>query len=251
MPEPLVARRTQFSSCDECRRSRVACDAHSRRTTVDDLSAPCTRCLNRNRSCTFNVCLIIQPLNRPWMPRSADSDATSRRLIQWIQGAKTAALNTESPPKRRGRRRLRASHSSNDSIAAPSIIAPEDTPARRRAGIDLHSASNSPPSADLWHNLAESVPSTRPTSLPFEAPSLPHPSFADFRSDIISDLDSKWLQDLYREGFEAVFGSWMGRYSCPFLYVHPLNVVCASNERAEYSSWTSLDSSQMALSKSM
>ncbi|KAH8677256.1 hypothetical protein BGZ61DRAFT_360149, partial [Ilyonectria robusta] len=67
-------------------------------------------------------------------------------------------------------------------------------------------------------NLAESVPSTRPTSFPFEAPPLPHPSFADFTSDIISDLDSKWLQDLYREGFEAVFGSWMGRYSCPFLY---------------------------------
>lgn len=60
MSESLVARRTQFSSCDECRRSRVACDAHSRRNTVGDPSTPCTRCLNRNRSCTFNVCLIIQ-----------------------------------------------------------------------------------------------------------------------------------------------------------------------------------------------
>jgi hypothetical protein len=35
----------------------------------------------------------------------------------------------------------------------------------------------------------------------------------------MEDLDTTWLDTLYREGFEVVFGSWMGSYSCPFLWV--------------------------------
>ncbi|KAF7551446.1 hypothetical protein G7Z17_g5011 [Cylindrodendrum hubeiense] len=200
MPERLVARRTQFSSCDECRRSRVACDARSRRNAVDDLSAPCTRCLNRNRSCTFN----------------------------WIKGAKTDTSNAESPPKRRGRWRA-ARHYSNDTSLPQSIVATEaseetseETPTRRRVDIDIDldsiSNSNSPPSGDLWHNVADSVPSTRLASLPFADPSPQRSVSANSGPDILSNGDSKWLQGLYREGFEAVFGSWMGRYSCPFLF---------------------------------
>ncbi|KAF4451844.1 3-hydroxybutyryl-CoA dehydrogenase [Fusarium austroafricanum] len=38
----------------------------------------------------------------------------------------------------------------------------------------------------------------------------------------MENVDSKWLDTLYREGFEAVLGSWMGRYSCPFLFGHTL-----------------------------
>lgn len=34
----------------------------------------------------------------------------------------------------------------------------------------------------------------------------------------MDNVDVRWLDTLYREGFEAVLGSWMGRYSCPFLY---------------------------------
>lgn len=26
-----------------------------------------------------------------------------------------------------------------------------------------------------------------------------------------------WLLTMYEEGFEAVFGSWLGNYSCPFV----------------------------------
>ena len=33
----------------------------------------------------------------------------------------------------------------------------------------------------------------------------------------LSDVDSQWLPILYKEGFEAVFGSWMGRYGNPFV----------------------------------
>ena len=38
-------------------------------------------------------------------------------------------------------------------------------------------------------------------------------------SEILKPLDSQWLQTIYNEGFNAVFGSWMGCYGCPFLYV--------------------------------
>jgi hypothetical protein len=36
-------------------------------------------------------------------------------------------------------------------------------------------------------------------------------------SDLLTHLESSWLQVLYRDGFDAVFGSWMGRDGCPFL----------------------------------
>jgi hypothetical protein len=61
MPGGLVTRRTQFSSCDECRRSRVACDAaQSRNAAAGEAPASCTRCRNRHKSCTFKV---MQSLN--------------------------------------------------------------------------------------------------------------------------------------------------------------------------------------------
>lgn len=27
---------------------------------------------------------------------------------------------------------------------------------------------------------------------------------------------SDWLRDMYEDAFEAVFGSWLGNYCCPF-----------------------------------
>jgi hypothetical protein len=42
-------------------------------------------------------------------------------------------------------------------------------------------------------------------------------------SEILKPLDSQWLQTIYNEGFNAVFGSWMGCYGCPFLYVELLS----------------------------
>lgn len=38
-------------------------------------------------------------------------------------------------------------------------------------------------------------------------------------SESLSELESRWLSAVYREGFEAVFESWMGRYSNPFVYI--------------------------------
>lgn len=57
MPRSSASRRTQFSSCDACHRSRVACDAskmghqpgHARS------GGSCSRCLLKKRDCTFKV----------------------------------------------------------------------------------------------------------------------------------------------------------------------------------------------------
>ncbi|GAB0144489.1 hypothetical protein EsHS_00004963 [Epichloe bromicola] len=51
--------------------------------------------------------------------------------------------------------------------------------------------------------------------------SAPSPAATDsttFVSDLLSHVESHWLQILYRDGFDAVFGSWMGRDGCPFLF---------------------------------
>lgn len=36
--------------------------------------------------------------------------------------------------------------------------------------------------------------------------------------DILSPFEMQWLFHVYHVGFETVFGSWMGRFSCPFVY---------------------------------
>lgn len=50
-------RRTQFSSCDDCRRSRVACDASNFGHQPGQVTwrGSCSRCTTRQRPCTFEV----------------------------------------------------------------------------------------------------------------------------------------------------------------------------------------------------
>lgn len=59
MPQQPVPKRTQFSSCDACRLSRVACDASKGGSRPDGLGShdSCSRCRRRKESCTFEVSL--------------------------------------------------------------------------------------------------------------------------------------------------------------------------------------------------
>ncbi|KAF5011991.1 hypothetical protein FDECE_1931 [Fusarium decemcellulare] len=177
MPGNLVTRRTQFSSCDECRRSRVACDANSRNVRAVGAPAPCTRCRNRYRSCTF----------------------------KWIQDAKASGSGGG---KRKGRRRTASQPESDTSSTHGSKVT--DASAESEGY-----ALGSEPSA----RQTTSALSSRPT--PFTDPS-PTYSPDGQSSRVLGNADYKWLETLYREGFEAVFGSWMGRYSSPFLFGHIL-----------------------------
>ncbi|CVK97093.1 uncharacterized protein FMAN_11313 [Fusarium mangiferae] len=167
MPAGLVTRRTQFSSCDECRRSRVACDAQS-----SEGASSCTRCRNRHHACTF----------------------------KWLQNAKTS----NGGAKRRSRRGTARPTSGTSSTRGSRV-----TDTSHESGFDPG------PVNDLDHDIYRESPTV--TAMP-ESASLPW-----CPSPITnSEEDSRWLDTLYREGFEEVFGSWMGRYACPFLFGHNL-----------------------------
>ncbi|KAL7940411.1 hypothetical protein V8C42DRAFT_337574 [Trichoderma barbatum] len=178
MRDRIITRRTQFSSCDECRRSRVACDAQSRRSVASIPSAPCTRCLNRNRACTF----------------------------KWIQDAKAGSsarhVTTSSKPEGRCGR---TSHLLIDQVSAEE---PTNAPSPEVAPINSH---------DYWQNQFGPTPYSRLESLEEALPDLVS-SRLEAETHPLSNSHSEWLQTLYRQNFEVVFGSWMGRYSCPFLF---------------------------------
>ncbi|KAF2825634.1 hypothetical protein CC86DRAFT_446299 [Ophiobolus disseminans] len=53
MPLQPKQKRLQFSSCDACRRSRVACDASKRNHQPLGRAGSCSRCSRKSRTCTF------------------------------------------------------------------------------------------------------------------------------------------------------------------------------------------------------
>lgn len=86
-----MPRRVQFSSCDNCRRARVACDAG--RNDLDSAEG-CTRCYNRGKDCTFEVetsyCCFFSP---------------SLTVVKWraqqVKGPKGKRARTGSPCEER------------------------------------------------------------------------------------------------------------------------------------------------------
>ncbi|CEI65847.1 unnamed protein product [Fusarium venenatum] len=185
MPTRLVTSRTQFSSCDECRRSRVACDAQRNPDNPPgDPSSPCTRCRNRNQTCTF----------------------------QWLENARA---NTSSSAKGKSRRSRRTT--SRPISDTSSTQASHGTETSRQPTLDDISTFEadiaiSGDSSTVSAAPLESVPPSRYTS----------PPRGHVGNASMEVLDTRWLDTLYREGFEVVFGSWMGSYSCPFLFGHNL-----------------------------
>lgn len=57
--------------------------------------------------------------------------------------------------------------------------------------------------------------------------------------DRVIDVDCQWLRSIYDQGYETIFGSWMGRYSNPFVYVetslHPSTVALTTARFGEQS----------------
>ena len=150
MSTELVARRTQYSSCDDCRKSRVACDGTRN-------GSSCSRCVNRQRLCTF----------------------------QWVKDAKPRAKRTV-PLKKTTRSRAASTRSE----------------ATTTSSVDAHFADA------LARNGLLSPPDAGPLSIPSLC-----------TSDLTSSTEAQWLSVIYKESWEAIFGSWMGKYSCPFTFV--------------------------------
>ncbi|KAF4966617.1 hypothetical protein FSARC_5738 [Fusarium sarcochroum] len=93
----------------------------------------------------------------------------------------------------------------------------------RATDVSSEPVNNREYSPEVEHNIYQdsSRASVVPEPTPFVWSTIP--PTGNLRDDVdLENFDSKWLDTLYREGFEAVFGSWMGRYSCPFLFGHNL-----------------------------
>ncbi|KAH8688706.1 hypothetical protein BGW36DRAFT_392055 [Talaromyces proteolyticus] len=156
MHENLVPRRTQFSSCDACRRSRVACDAMKGRSALTSAAwmNACTRCLNRGRQCTF----------------------------EWIQNATLP----------NSKRKFVANRRENAAYVptASEISATE-------------AAVNSPPSTDAQSSGISMQSTDR---------------CGENGPAVLSADHAEWLRGIYESIFEDVFGSWLGNYSCPYVF---------------------------------
>ncbi|KAF4983418.1 hypothetical protein FZEAL_1147, partial [Fusarium zealandicum] len=132
--------------------------------------------------------------------------------VYWIQDAKAGGSGGA---KRKGRRRT-PSHPSSDTSSTPGSRA-IDASAETRENEGTASGSE----RNLQRqSLTASALSSEPTS--FTAPPPTYSAIISQDAGVLGDLDARWLETLYREGFEAVFGSWMGRYSRPFLFGHNL-----------------------------
>jgi hypothetical protein len=135
---------------------------------------------------------------------------------QWIKDIKGAVPNRASIGKRRERQSRAASPPPRrdltplqDSITwtSPATqVRPRDWP----PNLDWTAVCTTP----IPDNPTGSIISPESLLGSPAYPTLPHPA-----ADVLTALDAQWLSTIYREGFEAIFGSWMGRYSCPFLFV--------------------------------
>ncbi|QGA17429.1 hypothetical protein EYB26_005100 [Talaromyces marneffei] len=149
----LVPRRTQFSSCDACRKSRVACDAMKGRSA---LTSPtwmnsCTRCQNRGRHCTFE-----------WIEKAALPN--SKRKYDVLRDVH------EPPP------------------TTPEARATPESLVGHRSSVQNWSRYSTRPSIERQN----------PVSTPGDT--------------------HEWLREIYEGIFEDVFGSWLGNYSCPYVF---------------------------------
>ena len=105
MDTVLIHRRKQFSSCDACRKSRVACNAMRGRSARGMTSvATCTRCATRNRSCTFEV---EDPLSINYILTLSLSTVCQQRAnaqfdLQWMNRATIISNSQALSSDRRG-----------------------------------------------------------------------------------------------------------------------------------------------------
>ncbi|OAP63781.1 hypothetical protein AYL99_03008 [Fonsecaea erecta] len=177
----MVPRRIQFSSCDECRRARVACDAGRARRNREDQQEllSCTRCLNRQLQCTFE-----------WMKPSTGTSATNRKGQDGrVKRRRSKIPTTETTI-------YEENDTSIDGESLPRLV-------HQRSESTTSELSTKPNYEWAWSSDQLSQP------LLVQHHLTPEP---------ISAIETQWLHTIYEGAFETIFGSWMGRYSNPFAF---------------------------------
>ncbi|KAF4122072.1 3-hydroxyacyl-CoA dehydrogenase, NAD binding domain [Geosmithia morbida] len=123
----------------------------------------------------------------------------SLQFDAWVKENKTAAALRKT---RRGHRRQSSAVTSSDTTVSQTCRSPGSPDWPSPAGRD-HAQAASYPSCYVDNGASSSM----------LAPSPPAPW-----RDILSPLETRWLFSIYHMGFDTVFGSWMGRFCCPFVY---------------------------------
>jgi hypothetical protein len=124
-------------------------------------------------------------------------NAKDKRKVRRRRGSTSASVPTEDAAERAERERL------SDEGASQTFKSPQtaDWASPTSAG-NRDKAYGASLSLDILSEAATS------------------PLYADLvpvTNDFLSPVESLWLSTIYRTGFDTVFGSWMGRYSNPFV----------------------------------
>ncbi|KAI0014121.1 hypothetical protein F4779DRAFT_207354 [Xylariaceae sp. FL0662B] len=177
MPNNPSQRRTQFSSCDACRRSRVACDASKLGHQLNQArwTGSCSRCSLRKRPCTFEW--INHVRRKPSNPRRDETSHLS---------------TTETGP-------LISCGSQDQAVFVSGSTQDCDPTAtqypQRGATADIRNQQDAEPSAPINSIEPLSSPATESAGV----------------------LLSRWSDQIFHHGFETIFGLLVGRDGCPFV----------------------------------
>ncbi|KAI1075481.1 hypothetical protein F5B20DRAFT_573462 [Whalleya microplaca] len=195
MPNNSSQRRTQFSSCDACRRSRVACDASKLGHQIGESrwTGSCSRCSLKKRLCTFEGCII---------------DST-----QWINNVKRKPSNP---------RQDVTSHSSTTETAPLVSCDSHD-----QAVIITGSEQNLHPPATRYSGVNVDITNQYGTSH-LALLGEPDTNLIEPPSSLAESADvllMRWSDQIFHHGFETIFGLFVGRNGCP-LVDNPMSEVC-------------------------
>ncbi|KUJ17915.1 uncharacterized protein LY89DRAFT_668128 [Mollisia scopiformis] len=180
-------RRKQFSSCDACRQSRVACDATKRghQPNQTTWNGACSRCLSRNRKCTFKV----QKSSLVSMFLLANHYGT----YKWI-GKSTSRLGKD------------------ESVIPVSVIGDLSDGAPLELGNE---ASNGRTENHVYETSPSEIVASHEAQLP-----IPTIESGD-------TLLAQWSKQIYHHIFSSIFGHCLGRNGCPFVNNPPSDIFLA------------------------
>ncbi|TVY25550.1 Isoflavone reductase-like protein [Lachnellula hyalina] len=186
MMEEDELRATQYSSCDACRQSRVACDALKNGHQPGGGGGSCSKCVARNVDCTFKNrslltkgVFIIKWIKKSPCMRGRGSEGGVRKdlgsgLVLTAEGGVERAVSVVG-----GEPSIGGAETDNTyCIEHPRAPSPE-----------IFAVEPDPKSTDTPSSNAESV----------------------------DNLLTHWCEQIFHHGFGSIFGHWVGRNGCPFV----------------------------------
>ncbi|KAI2783799.1 hypothetical protein F4815DRAFT_457990 [Daldinia loculata] len=189
MPSTSSQKRTQFSSCDACRRSRVACDASKRGYQPGKVNwaGSCSRCALRRRPCTFE-----------WIK------AAKRNPLNPYREAPSHSSSTETDPTISHESHGQAVFISTDEQSFDQAITQNSQGGTNANPYDQYDTDHITPLDESSAHLIEPL---------------------GLQAESVDILLTSWCDQIFLNGFETSFGLIAGRNGCPFVN-NPTSEVC-------------------------